>query len=219
MSPNPQFTQESIAEVKSVTREGDTINIEIADTMTHTQASDFQKYYSSPDIGSFLADTAAIDNPENKKMIVEAQSIVAQQLLAAEGWSILKQLFLLNSEALQTTQLFVLPVIAEEELVRTTLGEHYEEFAENFNALKEDLATMSSVLLALSKRHEGKEGAVTEDEQALVAELTMGYSKIQTQMETQVGPELMKQMSILEAGGVDADILYRAFVAGQETSE
>lgn len=160
-----------------------------------------------------------IGDAMTKEQALETQSFIAQTLLATEGWSILKQLFLLNSEALQTTQLFVLPVIAEEELVRTKLGEYYEEFAKGFDALKEDLATMSSVLLALSKRHEGKEGAVTEDEQTLVAELTMGYSKIQTQMETQVGPELMKQMSILEAGGVGADILYKTFAAGQVASE
>lgn len=160
-----------------------------------------------------------IDDAMTKEQALETQSFIAQTLLATEGWSILKQLFLLNSEALQTTQLFVLPVIAEEELVRAKLGEYYEEFAKGFDALKEDLATMSTVLLALSKRHEGKEGAVTEDEQALVAELTMGYSKIQTQMETQVGPELMKQMSILEAGGVGADILYKTFAAGQVASE
>ncbi|MCY1448272.1 hypothetical protein D9M71_649290 [compost metagenome] len=120
---------------------------------------------------------------------------------------------------MQTTQLFVLPVIAEEELIRTTLGEHYEEFEKGFTALKEDLATMADVLVTLAKRHAGKTGAVTEDEQALVAELTMGYSKIQTQMETQVGPELMKQMSILEAGGVGTDVLYKSFVASQVVSE
>lgn len=160
-----------------------------------------------------------VSDAMTKEQALETQSFVAQTLLATEGWSILKQLFLLNSEALQTTQLFVLPVIAEEELVKEKLGEYYEEFAKGFDALKEDLATMSTVLLALSKRHEGKEGAVTEDEQLLVAELTMGYSKIQTQMETQVGPELMKQMSILEAGGVGADVLYKTFAAGQVTSE
>ncbi|MNK91662.1 hypothetical protein D3C87_1117700 [compost metagenome] len=78
---------------------------------------------------------------------------------------------------------------------------------------------MADVLVSLAKRHAGKDGSVEPEEQALVAELAMGYSKIQTQMETQVGPELMKQMSILEAGGVSADRLYQTFVASQVTSE
>lgn len=162
---------------------------------------------------------AVVSDEMTKEQALETQSFIAQTLLVTDGWSILEKLALLNSEAMQTTQLFVLPVIAEEELIRATLGEHYEEFAKGFDALKEDLATMADVLVALAKRHAGKSGAVTEDEQLLVAELTMGYSKIQTQLETQVGPELMKQMSILEAGGVGADRLYQSFVASQVTSE
>ncbi|MNE01474.1 hypothetical protein D3C81_223320 [compost metagenome] len=154
-----------------------------------------------------------------KEQALETQSFIAQTLLATEGWSILEQLALVNAEAMQTTQLFVLPVIAEEELIRTTLGDTYEEFKQGFDALREDLATMADVLVSLAKRHAGKEGSVEPEEQALVAELAMGYSKIQTQMETQVGPELMKQMSILEAGGVSADRLYQTFVASQVTSE
>jgi hypothetical protein len=120
---------------------------------------------------------------------------------------------------LQTTQLFVLPVIAEEELVKEKLGEYYEEFDKGFTALKEDLAAMSAALLALSKKHEGKTGAVQAEDQTLVAELASGYSNLQTQMETKVGPELMKQMSILEAAGVGADVLFASFAKSQEESE
>lgn len=166
-----------------------------------------------------LSDSATLENPLNKAVALEAQSFVAQKLLADKGWDIVKQLFLISSEMLQTTQLFVLPVISEEDLVKEKLGENYEEFQKGFDALKEDLATMSSVLIALSKKHVDKVGAVEPEDQTLVAELTMGYSNIQSQMENEVGPELMKQMAILEAAGVSAEDLFAAFVAGQEEPE
>jgi hypothetical protein len=185
---------EVIAEARSVTREGNTVQV------VH----------------------GAEDNvaPEmSREMAVAVQSSVADKLLQAKGWDILKQLFLITSELLQTTQLFVYPVIAEIELVKEKMGEHFEAFDKDFTALKEDLATMSGALVALSKQHEGKEGTVHADDHMLVVELASGYSNLQTQMETKVGPELMKQMSLLEAAGVGADVLFAALEKSLEESE
>jgi len=192
---------EVVADVRSVTRSGDTVTVNVAND---------QDYADQP---------ATLDNPINKEVALEVQSFVADKLLKTEGWAILRELFRITSEMIGTTQLFVLPVISQDLLIQEKLGEHYETFKKEFDALSEDLATMSTALLAMSKKHLERTGTVAVEDQQLVAELANGYSNLQAQMENKVGPELMKQMEILEVAGVGADALYAAFLQIQETPE
>lgn len=176
------------------------------------------------ELAEVLADTRKATGtttiPElTREEAVAVQSSVAQKLLQTDGWNILRELFRINSEMLNTTQLFVLPVIAQEELIREKLGEHYAAFEKDFAVLREDLALMANALLALSKRHLERKGDVAEEDQALIVELASGYSNLQTQMENKVSGELAKQMEILEVAGVGADVLYTAFVELQEIPE
>lgn len=154
-----------------------------------------------------------------QELALKTQSIVAERLLEAQGWDIIAQLFKITSQMVQTTSMYVLPVITEEELIREKLGEYYEAFAQSFQLLRDDLGTMTELLIALSKRHEGRAGAVAEEDNILVTEIALGYSKLQTQMEDQVGPEMFKQMQQLEAAGVGADVLLEAFQRAQAQPE
>lgn len=147
-------------------------------------------------------------NPENKELLLETQSIVAQKLLSNSGWDVLGELFTITNEMITTTQLFVLPVIVKEKEIEELLGAEYEAFNTGFTALKEDLATMTGILLDLSKQHTGKTGGVAEADIDTVSAIALGYSKLQTQVEEQVGPEMIRQMGVLEENGISPDYLF-----------
>lgn len=160
-----------------------------------------------------------IHNELTKEQAAEAQSIVAEKLLAANGWSILSKLAMIIVELIQTTQLYVLPVFASIEEIKPQLGEQGEAFVERFDILRSDLADISELVVALSRRHAGRDGEVAAEDMDLVSELTSGYSNIQTQMETKVGPEMMDQLAILEAAGISAEYLFEQFTATQGQPE
>lgn len=160
-----------------------------------------------------------IHNELTKEQAVEAQSIVADKLLAANGWSILAKLAMIIVELIQTTQLYVLPVFANIDEVKEHLGDKGEAFAERFETMRSDLADISELVVALSRRHAGRDGEVAAEDLDLVSELATGYNNIQTQMETTVGPEMMEQLATLEAAGLSAEYLFEKFTATQGQPE
>ncbi|WDS62356.1 hypothetical protein [Pseudomonas phage D6] len=192
---------ETISQVRSVTRDGDVVNVNVANDVDYAEQP------------------ATLDNPINKEVALEVQSFVAQKLLDTQGWAILRKLFEITNEMIDTTKLFVLPVMSQEALLREKLGEHFDAFHKDFEAVREDLATMAGTLVALSKQHLERKGEISDTDKILIAELANGYSNLQSQMETKVGPELMKQMEILEVAGIGADVLFAALLQLQETPE
>lgn len=147
---------------------------------------------------------------ENKEELVAIQSEVASKLLQQKGWDIAKELFDVTYESLEVTKLYVFPVITKQEELSAKLGDKFPEFKTRFDALKEDLAVIAETLSRIYLTHASKTGAVADDELKLISEVTLGYSLIQTQMEEQVGPEMLRQLEALEAGGVGADFLIAA---------
>lgn len=181
-------------------------------------------------IGGVRSEVAELRNPVitvpvdihselTKEQAVEAQSIVADKLLAANGWSILAKLAMIIVELIQTTQLYVLPVFANIDEVKEHLGDKGEAFAERFETMRSDLADISELVVALSRRHAGRDGEVAAEDLDLVSELATGYNNIQTQMETTVGPEMMEQLATLEAAGLSAEYLFEKFMATQGQPE
>lgn len=162
-------------------------------------------------LSELLANATTDIDQADKSLLLEAQSIVATKLLSASGWDIAKELFGLTYEMVDLTKLYVLPVLVEMALVQEKLGEHYPAFIERFNIFKEDLAQLTVALGAIHAKHAGRTGGVADEDQALVAEITLGYSTIQTQMETNVCPEMLLQMQMLEAAGIDSDVLLTAY--------
>lgn len=152
-------------------------------------------------------------NPEPEMTMQEAlelQSSVADGLLKDNGWAIAEALFDALSEGIQVTQLFVIPVALEIERVREALGEHAPAFEVRFDALREDLAKLADVALVTYKTHKGRTDEVGEQELELLTAATLAYSKIQNQIEQQVGPELESLMEILEVAGIGTDVLQQA---------
>lgn len=163
---------------------------------------------------------SANDEDVDFETALAIQSSVARQLLATDGYKVLNELYLGLSGMVEAAMFFVLPVLMEEDTLREKLGEHFEAFNEGFQVLREDLATISELTLVTYRRHKDLSGEITEEVLNVLTDCSLAYSKLQTQLEKEISPELMNQMNKLEAAGIGADILQTALAkALLETEE
>lgn len=178
-------------------------------------------------LAEVIADTkAAAAAPANDSELTQEQALslqadAAKAVLRDNGWKVTEQLFVTLSEMLQTTQLFIVPVFMEREQISAQLGEKAEAFFTRFDVLREDLANIADVAVKTYRSHAGRDGDITDADVELLSQAAFAYSKLQTQIEDNVGPEVVSLMAFLEEGGVGADILMRSLAASlpQEESQ
>lgn len=165
----------------------------------------------------------AVAEPKPEEMTqadaLALQSSVASTLLATDGYKILEEMYVSMAQMVEATMLFVLPVMMEEETIRTTLGESFEAFNSGFQALREDLATVGDLLQQTYAKHRGRSGEITEADLEMITNCSLAYSKLQTQLEEHISPELMNQMTQLESAGISADVLHAALAKALQESE
>lgn len=143
----------------------------------------------------------------DQSTMLDLQSDIAGKLLSVQGWDIAKELFAITYDMVDVTKLYVIPVMSLPELVKEKMGEHYDAFNARFTTFREDLANIAAALGALHAKHADRTGGVSMEDSDLVAEITLGYSTIQTQIEENVCPEMLLQMEMLEAAGISAEVL------------
>lgn len=162
---------------------------------------------------------SANDEDLSQEQALAIQSSVAQKLLATDGYTILNEMYEALSQMVEASMLFVLPVLMEEETLRTKLGEAFEDFDKGFQALREDLATVAELATTTFKRHKDLSGEVTDEVLTIITDCSLAYSKLQSEMENNISPELMNQMAKLESAGVGAEILQTALAKALQDPE
>lgn len=150
---------------------------------------------------------AANDEELTQEQALAIQSSVANKLLAEDGLKILSEMYLAQSQMVEAAMIFVLPVMQETDRLKEAMGEKYEEFEKGFTALREDLAIVASLANVTLAKHKDLQAPIDDAKLAIITDCSLAYSKLQTQLEDNISPELMRQMNQLEEVGIGADIL------------
>lgn len=133
--------------------------------------------------------------------VAEKSAETAQELIKQSGWSIVAELSKVLAESINATALVTLPISVNLDEYKSKLTDP-EGFEQKYNTLRKDVTAVSAALVALYEKHEGKDGAPTEDEIILVNGLTLGYTKVQGHLESAIHPLMLNLVLDLEAVGI-----------------
>jgi hypothetical protein len=188
--------------------------IAVATNVTRTEEGTLVVEHTTPTIQETLSPAEELSlitplSPEFETLSIEDQfaiavqetGIAAETMLRLTGWDILNGLFKACASGLNSTQLFVLPVLSDLPNILAKLDDP-QAFESSFDALKDDIANMAQALRIASAQHVGKVGIPEEGDLEKVKLLSLEYSKIQTQIEKAVQPLMLALIDTLEEAGI-----------------
>lgn len=138
---------------------------------------------------------------ETLEEIAETTSVVANELLKQDGWSILAVMQHELIKSVNATSLIMNPVNANITEVKAKVSDP-EGFDKVITCLKNDITEIIKTIGALTKLHEGKTGEPTEDELPLVDKISQGYAELQSMVELTVQPLILWVADKLEDAGI-----------------
>ncbi|AEH03499.1 hypothetical protein AVT69_gp074 [Pseudomonas phage PhiPA3] len=146
--------------------------------------------------------TATACAKEQLDQAVEQSAEVAQELLKADGWAILRQLYLSVAGLIGATQPVMVPVLANLNDILARLPDP-TSFDAQLKSVQVDLDNLITALGLLATQHKDKSGEPSLDDIALISTLSLGYSKLQTAMETGIQPLLLGMIQTMQDAGID----------------
>lgn len=135
---------------------------------------------------------------------VEKSSEVADQLLMAQGWDILNELHKATYASVIATSMVMIPAMQNKDTILEKVTDK-QSFQTSMDTASKEISEMVKSVQMLHKGHSGKTGTPGMEDIELISELTMGYSRVQTAMETAVEPLLMAIVEKMQEAGVDTD--------------
>lgn len=133
--------------------------------------------------------------------VIDKSAATATELLKQSGWDIVNEMAKAAADLINSTALVVLPVSVNMEEYKSKLTDP-EGFENKFNTLRNDVLKATKVLSALHAEHEGRSGAPEEADMDLIQALTLGYSKLQTYIESAIQPLILNLVEQLETAGI-----------------
>lgn len=138
---------------------------------------------------------------------VAASGEVCDALLMQDGWNILNELGKATHASVLSTSLVMIPAMQNKELILTKVSDPIA-FNKNLETASDEIASLVKSLQVLQGGHYNKEGSPSIEDMDLISELTLGYSKIQTAMETSVHPLILAMVDHMQEAGVDTEEVF-----------
>lgn len=146
-------------------------------------------------------------NMENATQTVDMSEVAvksaeaAEQLLAQDGWSIVRELHTAVLDSINATGLVVLPIMANLDDYKLTLKDP-AGFEQRFETLTGDIAKVMVTTKTLADASLGKSGKPTPAELDDISRLTLDYTIVQGYIERTIQPLILVLVDELEAAGI-----------------
>jgi len=129
--------------------------------------------------------------------IIATQGVLSDAVLAsAQGWDVLKKMYLGCSQKMLSTQGFTLPVLNQYENLKAELNDPVA-FTKCFQTLLGDLSRYKEQLNALYATHSGYSGTPTQDEYPILLNASLEYSNMISHFETVITPLIMTLIDVI----------------------
>lgn len=147
----------------------------------------------------------SVDSGEMKEVInvdmeTAIDTVVATQLTSQNGWEIINQLFLVCNLKIQSTQVFIYPVMNNIETIREKLVDP-EAFEKSFMTLINDITRFQSELSGILNTHIGREGVPEESDWDILFNASTQYSSLMDRFDGAVTPLIAALTDTLKHGG------------------
>lgn len=144
---------------------------------------------------------------EQFNQAVEKSSEVADALLMENGWEILNELHKATYATVVSTSIVMIPAMQNKEIILEKISDP-TGFNKSLETASGEISKMIQGVQLLHKGHYDKTGNPTIDDIDLINDLTLGYSQIQTCMETAVQPLLMALIDQMQEAGIDTEKVF-----------
>lgn len=134
--------------------------------------------------------------------ILEQSAEAAAGLLKQDGWSILRQLYFITAQSIESTKVVIIPVIMDLDNILAKLSDPIA-FKAILDNTRNDLSNMIEALEMLNNKHYGKKGIPSDDDLELINIVSLGYTKIQAHMDSAIRPLLFSLIETMQEAGVD----------------
>lgn len=161
-----------------------------------------------------VEDAQIVEEVVDMNEVINKSSVTADALLATDGWSILRELHISLSHAINATSVIVIPATQNAEMIRSKVSDPIA-FSNIMHNAVEDISNLARALAALGRIHleNGKTEVLPEDLDQIV-DLSMKYTNIHGHLDNSVRPLLFSLVEVLK----EADIDTEAFL-GDKTDE
>lgn len=146
-----------------------------------------------------VKDTASQEVTEE---ILEQSAEAADGLLKQDGWAILRQLYLITAQSIESTKVVILPIMMDLDNILAKLSDPIA-FKAILDNTRNDLSNMISALEMLNEKHYGKKGVPSDEDFELINIVSLGYTKIQAHMDSAIRPLLFSLIETMQEAGVD----------------
>lgn len=161
-----------------------------------------------------VEDAQIVEEVVDMDEVIKKSSVTADALLATDGWSILRELHISLSHAINATSVIVIPATQNAEMIRSKVSDPVA-FSNIMHNAVEDIGNLARALAALGHIHleNGKTEVLPEDLDQ-ITDLSMKYTNIHGHLDNSVRPLLLSLVEVLK----EADIDTEAFL-GDKTDE
>ena len=161
-----------------------------------------------------VEDAQIVEEVVDMNEVIKKSSVTADALLATDGWSILRELHISLSHAINATSVIVIPATQNAEMIRSKVSDPVA-FSNIMHNAVEDIGNLARALAALGHIHleNGKTEVLPEDLDQ-ITDLSMKYTNIHGHLDNSVRPLLLSLVEVLK----EADIDTEAFL-GDKTDE
>lgn len=161
-----------------------------------------------------VEDAQIVEEVVDMDEVIKKSSVTADALLATDGWSILRELHISLSHAINATSVIVIPATQNAEMIRSKVSDPVA-FSNIMHNAVEDIGNLARALAALGHIHleNGKTEVLPEDLDQ-ITDLSMKYTNIHGHLDNSVRPLLLSLVEVLKEAGVDTE----AFL-GDKTDE
>jgi hypothetical protein len=135
--------------------------------------------------------------------VQEESKALAEGLLKSEmAWEILETLATTCTQLMLNTRNFVEPLMLNLQTEVLPKLADPVAFQKNYQNLLHDVGAMTNALQLLAAAHVGKTGVPTDADFALIEATSLGYSKVQHQLETAVNPLIYGMIKTMGDAGI-----------------
>lgn len=145
-------------------------------------------------------------------LAVDKSAEVAEAMLMEQGWDILKELHQATYASVIATSIVMIPVMQHKETILSKVSDP-TAFSNNLATASKEIAELVKSVQTLQQGHIDKTGSPDLEDMELVSDLTLGYSQVQTCMESAVQPLLLAMIEHMQEAGIDTEAVF----LGEET--
>ena len=153
-----------------------------------------------------IEDAVVVGEEVNMQEVIDQSRVTAEALLETNGWAILKELYIALSSSINATSLVVIPAMQRKDEICAKISDP-EAFSKIMHNVVIDISGVATALRVLGEAHLGKSAdPVLDSDVETIADISMQYSKLQTQMDTVIHPLLMSVIDVLQEADVDTEL-------------